>query len=117
MFEWSIPVAESGILLPFPAGLHAFVADVGIFSVSQGCQLDFKEAYFSYHRRQEMFWEHVASVGWFLYVSSTREVLDIPVYAITTGKRTVNNVHVTKWVEAVSFAFTPGRPKRVGGAD
>lgn len=46
--------AESGSLLFSPAVLHAFVADVRIFSILQNSQFDFKKAYFACHRSREV---------------------------------------------------------------
>lgn len=49
-------------------------------------------------------------IGWFLYVRSRGNVLDIPVQEVRTAK-TVNDVQVKKWVGVVSVKFKPGRRK------
>lgn len=44
VFEVATVVTESVILLSLPEGLHAFVADVVLFSILQCSQFDLKEA-------------------------------------------------------------------------
>lgn len=63
MFDGAIAIACSGTLLPPPAGLSAFVADVGLLSVLQSSQFDFEEAYLAYRCSRKMYWEDEDSVG------------------------------------------------------
>lgn len=53
--EGAKALAESGILLLLPAGVHVFAAEVGLFSVLQGSQFHLKETYLAYHRSRELY--------------------------------------------------------------
>lgn len=49
--------------------------------------------------------EGEAAVGYFLYIGSRGDVLDIFAREITTGKRTANDVQVENYGKVVSFFF------------
>lgn len=53
-FEGITALVESGILLPFASGVHAFVSEVGLYSVLQGSQLEHGQGYLAYHRSFEV---------------------------------------------------------------
>lgn len=82
VFEGATVLAYSGVLLPSPSCMRAFLADIGLFSVLQAFKLDFKAAYFDYHRCPVVNWEEEFSVAWFSYNSSGSAVLDVPALKI-----------------------------------
>lgn len=47
-FEDVMPFSESGVLVPLPKDVHAFVTDVGFFPVLRGSQDDYRQAYLAY---------------------------------------------------------------------
>lgn len=65
VFKGTIAFVESDNLLSFPAGLHAFVAGIGFFSILQCSQFDLKIGYWAYHRSSEAEWVDEASCGVF----------------------------------------------------
>lgn len=65
VFEGATALAESGILLPFPAAVHALMTDVGLLSVLQGSKFDPNKAYLGYSRSREVDWKDKASAGCF----------------------------------------------------
>lgn len=54
LFESVTAPAESVVLPPLRSGVYFFVANIGLFSVLQGSQCEFKEACRAYHRRRKV---------------------------------------------------------------
>lgn len=96
MCESATDLAELDVLLHFPADVRAIMADVGLCSVLQVSQFDFKEAYLAFYRSHPVDSEEDASIKWFPYVRSCSVVLDIPARKIIIGKRTASDVQVKK---------------------
>lgn len=51
----------------FRRGVHVFATDVRLFSVGQGAQFDYSDAYLAYHRICEVHWDDQDCVARFLY--------------------------------------------------
>lgn len=47
-------LVESGVLLPLPSGVQAFVSELGLFSVLRGSQFHDRQAHLAYYRRLEV---------------------------------------------------------------
>lgn len=72
----------------------------------------------AYCRSGEVVWEDDAYVGWFPYVISSCEVLDIPAPEVTAANITASDVPVKKFVGVVSVVIQPGcRKTLVQAAD
>lgn len=65
LFEGDKALAESGVLLLFSSGMHAFSENVGLFFVLQGSQFNFNEAYLAYYRSGEGDYKDEVCVEWF----------------------------------------------------
>lgn len=77
VFEGVTAPSGSGVLLKMLVGMQAFVVDVGLFSVPECSQFAFKTSYLAYHRGLDMEWEDKVSLGWFSYIRSSGDMLDI----------------------------------------
>lgn len=62
-FEGAKTLTELGSRLPFPRGVHAIVADVGLFSVLQGSLLEYYYVYIATHKSREVDCDGLNCVG------------------------------------------------------
>lgn len=65
----------------------------------------------AYHRRLDVDWDDEDSIGWLLYIRSSRNVLDIPAGKVTSRERKVSDVQMRKWVGVVPVRFNPDQKK------
>lgn len=86
--------AESNILLLLPRGVHAFIADVGLRTVLQGLQFEYKDAYLAYHNCLEVDWDDEDCIGWFSCVRTSGDVPDISAWKVNSKRRTVGDVQI-----------------------
>lgn len=77
-FNGATTLVDMSVLLSWPRGVHAFIADFELFSVSQDWQRDYRDAYVAYHSSREMNSDDKDCVGWFPYVRTGGEVLETP---------------------------------------
>lgn len=108
-FEGIMTSAESCILLPIPKVVHAFVAYVRIFSVSQCSQLNYKDVYLDYRRSRVVDWDDENCVGWFRCIYKKVNVLDIPAQEVKSKRRIVSDVQIKKWVGGFSLSTGLGQ--------
>lgn len=103
-------------MLHLSACVYGSVANVGLPSVLQSSQLDFKESYLADLYSREADREGEAFVDCFPYVSSSVEVLYILAREIKTSRRTASNVFVKKRVGVVSVVFKDRHRKTLSEA-
>lgn len=77
VFEGSTAFAEMGMLLPVRRRVHAFVSDVGSFSVTKASEFDYGQSYQVYSRGHKMNWANETCVEWLTCMQSSGDVLDI----------------------------------------
>lgn len=68
------------------------MADVGLFFVVPGSQLNLKEAHLAYDDSRQVGCGDTTSVEWFPKDSASGDDFDIPAREISTIKRTVSDV-------------------------
>lgn len=101
-------LAESGVLFCSASSDHAFICDVGLYSVHRGTQFYYRQAYLAYPRSLEVYWDDIACLGWFLYSHSSRKVLDVPAREFSSTERNANDMQVKRSARAVPVEFKPG---------
>lgn len=94
IFQRATTLAESNVLLPLFPGVNGFFAHGGLFFNLLGSQFEFKEAYLAYHHSHEVNWEDEVRVGWFQYVDSSGDMLDIPALEVGITRRTATDVQL-----------------------
>lgn len=100
-------LAESGILLSLPHGVYGLVADIRLFSLSQGYPFDFKDTYLAYHGSNKVNWDKENRVECFLYVRTNGVLLDIPAREVMSKNWRAINVQVKRGVGVVPIRINP----------
>lgn len=107
-FDGVITLAESGNMLALPRGVHAFIANVGLFSFLRTSQFDYKNESLAYNRSGEVDGNEKDFNRWFSFVRFTMDTLVITDREILSKKRIASDVQVMSWEGGVPFKLIPG---------
>lgn len=93
-FEGCTTCYESGIMLSVPQDVQGLIAYVGLFSVLNGLQFDYKDVYLADIRDRGVDSNDKDCVGWFMYFRLGDNELDILDREVTSEKSIVGDVQV-----------------------
>lgn len=105
-----VPILLQSRAFCFPCGqgVHGFDPDVGLFSILQGSQFDYKDGQLVHQKSCAVDWDDKDFVAWLPYVCTSGDVLDIPARKVTFKKRMASDIHIKRWVGVVPTKCRPG---------
>lgn len=90
------------------SSVHAFVSNIGFFSVLHGAQPDYGQFCLISHYSVEVNEDSEACFGWFPDTHSSREVLDLQACEVTSANKKADNVRLKRLFMAVPVTLKPG---------